>query len=248
MSHTDAVDPTVRGTAGGPTRTTRGPWTSGDISSRAAGVGALVFAVTVIAQNLIRGVSAPGNGATTAQVMSHYAAHEAIMFVLAGTYVVSGVGLAVFVGGTTPRLVASSQRGWAIVGLVGATCVMALFTVVVAAEQALFVSARADRPDRGAIQALWALHNSVFTVLDLSIAVALLGLSRAAVADGMTPPPFARLAPIGSALLLVGTLAGPAIAAGHAMVLFAVTGLGFLIWLAFLLLTGVRLVRSDEQR
>jgi hypothetical protein len=221
---------------------------TGDISARAAGWGALTFAVTVIVQNVIRGASAPGNDATGTEVLTHYADHGAIMFALVSTYVVSGIGLAVFLGGAMRRLLATSRRGWALTGVVGATSVMTMFAVVVAAEQALTVAAHTDRPDVGAIEALWALHNSVFTVLDFSIAVALLGLSRAGIADGMTPGSFTRLAPLGAALLLVGTLAGPAIAAGHAMVLFAVTGLGFLLWLAFLVVTGVRLVRSAESQ
>lgn len=231
----------TRGTSAARTRT-------GDITTRAAGWGALTFAVTVIAQNLIRGASAPANGASAREVLTHYSHHEATTFVLVGTYVVSGLGMAVFLGGAMRRLLAGARRGWALTGLVGATCIMTMFAIVVAAEQALAVAAHMDRPDLGAIQALWALHNSVFTVLDLSIAVALVGLSRAATADGMTPAAFERLAPIGAGMLLVGTLAGPAIAAGHAMVLFAVTGLGFLVWLAFLLVTGVRMVRSEQNR
>jgi hypothetical protein len=232
----------------GPTPNTIGRSVTGDIGTRAAGWGALTFAFTVIAQNLIRGASAPGNGASGGEVLSHYSGHGAIMFVLATTYVVSGLGMAVFLGGATRRLLAAGRPGWAVAGLVGATCIMTLFALVVAAEQALTVAAHMDKPQLGAIQALWALHNSIFTILDLSIAVALLGLSRAAVAAGMTPKMFNRLAPVGSAMLLVGTLAGPAIAAGHAMALFAVAGLGFLIWLAFLIVTGIRLVRSEEIR
>ena len=219
---------------------------SGDISARVAGVGAITFAAAVILQNLIRGASAPGNGATGTEVLTHYADHRAIPFVLASTYVLSGVGLAVFLGGAMRRLLAGSSRGWALTGLVGATCVMALFALVVGAEQALTLVAQQNRPDIGAIEALWALHNSVFTVLDFSIAVALLGLSRAGVADGMTPRVFARLAPVGAGLLLVGTLAGPALVVGDAMVLFGVTVLGFLVWLSFVISTGIRLVRSTE--
>lgn len=237
----------TQGISTGPAASNPGPLT-GDISDRVAGLGAMVFVVTVIAQNLIRGASAPGNGATNAEVLSHYADHEAITFVLLSTYVVGGIGLAVFLGGAMRRLLGSARRGWALTGLVGATCVMAIFSVVVAGEQALTVAAHQDHPDVGAVGALWALHDSVFTVLDLSIAVALLGLSKAGVADGMTPPAFGRLAPVGAVLLLVGTLAGPAIAEGHAMVLFGVTGLGFLVWLAFLFGTGIRLVRSTDAR
>ena len=163
------------------------------------------------------------------------------------TYVVSAVGLFTFLGGAMRRLVGSARRGWAYTGLFGTTTVLALFTVVVAAEQALSGVARRGQPDiGGAVEALWTLHNSVFTALDVSLAAALLGLSRAGIAAGITPKVFRRLAPVGAAMLVVGTLAGPAIAIGDAMPLFGVAGLGFLVWLAFLFTTGVRMIRSSE--
>jgi hypothetical protein len=218
----------------------------GDISSRAAGIGAITFAVTVFMQNIIRGGSAPGNGATSNEVLTHYADHRAITFGLLATYVLSGLCLAIFLGGAMKRLIASSRRGWAFTGLVGAASILALFTVVIGADQAVSVVAHGNSPNIGAIEALWALHNSIFTVLDLSIAIALLGLSRAGIAAGITPRVFRRLAPIGAAMLSVGTLAGPSIAAGDAVPLFGVAGIGFLVWLSFLLTTGLRLVRSSE--
>ena len=165
-----------------PTPSSTGRSATGDLSSRAAGWGALTFAVVVIAQNVIRGAFAPGNGASAAKVLSDYSGDGAIPYVLAATYVVSGVGMAVFLGGVTRHLLATSRRGWAMTGVVGAIGIMIVFTLVVAAEQALTVVAHMDRPDLGALQAVWALHNSTFTVLDLWIAIALLGLSRAAVA------------------------------------------------------------------
>src|SRR3954447_22204047 len=217
---------------------------AGDISARLAGVGAITFAATVVLQNVIRGASVPGNGTTTADILTHYTEHRPITFALVATYVVSGAGLAMFLGGVMRRLITTARRGWAVTGLVGSICIMSLFAIVVAGEQALSVTAQRTAPNVGAIEALWTLHNSVFTILDLSIAIALLGLSRSGVAAGITPPVFSRLAPVGSALLIVGTLAGPAIAAGDAQPLFGLAGLGFLIWLAFLTTTGLRLVRS----
>jgi len=218
-----------------------------DISQRLAGAGAITFATTVLAQNLIRGASAPGNGATTADVLTHYADHRTLTFVLVATYVVSGVGLFLFLGGAMRRLVGSARRGWAFTGLLGAATILALFTVVVAAEQALSGVATRGQPNAGgAIESLWMLHNSVFSVLDLSIATALVGLSWAGIAAGITPPVFRRLAPVGGAMLVVGTLAGPAIAIGDAMPLFGVAGAGFLVWLAFLFTTGLRMIRSSE--
>jgi len=218
-----------------------------DISSRMAGAGAITFAVTVLAQNVIRGASAPANGASAADVLTHYADHRAITFVLVATYVVSGAGLFVFLGGAMSRLVGSARKGWAYTGLFGAASILGLFTVVVAAEQALSGVATRGQPNSGgAIEALWTLHNSVFSLLDLSIAAALLGLARAGIAAGLTPKAFRRLAPMGAAMLVVGALAGPAISIGDAMPLFGVAGVGFVVWLAFVFTTGVRMIRSSE--
>jgi hypothetical protein len=47
-------------------------------------------------------------------------------------------------------------------------------------------------------------------------------------------------------MLLTGVVSGPAIAAGDLMGLFAVSGVGFLVWLSFLVATGLRMVRSTD--
>jgi hypothetical protein len=211
-----------------------------------AGLGGIAFVAIVILQNLIRGTSAPGNGATGDQVIRFYAGHRGITFVLIATFVASGAGLAIFLGGALRRLIHSNRAAWAYTGAVGAIGIFVLFSVEVGCEQALSVAATTKTPDPGAVSALWALHNSVFTVLWLSIGVALLGLARAGVAAGITPRVFERLAPVGSALLAIACVAGPAVAAGDAMAFFAVGLVGFLIWLAFLTATGLRLVRSDR--
>src|SRR3954447_10831 len=78
--------PNVAGTANPPS----------DIGARLAGLGAIAFAVIVVLQNLIRGSGAPANGASSSEVLAHYADHRTTMFVLLGTYVLSGAGLAVF--------------------------------------------------------------------------------------------------------------------------------------------------------
>ena len=215
-----------------------------DMRARAAGIGAIAFVAIVVLQNLVRGGSAPANDASAQEVLTHYADHRGITAVLVVTFVLSGIGLAVFVGGAMRRLVASDRPAWAYMGAVGAIGIMGLFSVLVASEQALSVVATGDHPDLGSVAALWALHNSVFTVLLFSVAVALLGLSRAGVAAGITPRAFERLAPVGSGLLAIASAAGPFIAAGDAMPVFGVGVVGFLIWLAFLSTTGLRLVRS----
>lgn len=232
----------VTGPATSAARRPEGPF--GDIGARAAGVGALVFVALVVLQNVIRGAAAPANDATGQEVLAHYADHRGVTVVLAGTFVLSGLGLATFLGGVMRRLLAGDRPAWTYAGAVGAIGIMAVFAVLVGTEEALSVVARGNEQSVASIDALWALHNSVFTVLLLSVGLALLGLGRAGVASGITPQAFDRLAPVGCALLALASAAGPFLAAGEAIPVLGLGAAGFLIWLAFLLTTGYRLVRS----
>ena len=216
---------------------------TGDTTARVAGLGALTFVAVVLVQNLVRGAFAPQAGAASPDVLRYYADHRAISVLLSATFVLSGLGLAVFLGGAVRRLVRGPRPGWAITGLAGALGILALFSVLVGSESALSAVAGGTAPSASAVDALWALHNGVFGALLLSIGIALLGLARAGTAAGITPRAFDWLAPLGCALLGLGAAAGPLLAAGDAMAIFALSGLGFLIWLAFLASTGGRLIR-----
>lgn len=220
--------------------------TFADIRPRLAGVGALGFVGIVVAQNVLRGGSSPANDAPAAEVLAYYADHRGLTAALVASFVVSAASLAVFIGGAMRRLTTGARSAWAYTGLVGAGAIVALFSIVVASEQALSVVAQGDDPNLGAVEALWALHNSVFTVLHLMIAVALVGLARAGVAAGITPRVFDRLAPVGAVLLSVSAMAGPFTAAGEAMPMLGIGLIGFVTWLGFLASTGVRLVRSPR--
>jgi hypothetical protein len=217
-----------------------------DLPARLAGAGAATFVAVVVIQNVVRGSSAPANGASAEDVLAHYADHRGLTVALTATFVVGAVALATFVGGVMRRLVAGPRAGWAYMGYIGAVGVMSLFAALVGTEQALSVVATRRTPDLGAVDALWALHNSIFTVLLLSIALALVGLGRAGVAAGITPRVFDRLAPVGGALLASSAVAGPLIAAGDAMALFGLGIAGFAIWLAFVLSTARRLLAEER--
>ncbi len=177
-------------------------------------------------------------------MVDHFADTRGITFLLVSMFVISGISLATFLGGTMRRLAASTRPGWAGTGYLGGAGILILFGVLLACEQALSVVAHGDHPDLAAVSALWALHNSVFTVLLLFIGIALFGLSRAGVAAGITPRLFGWLGPVGSAMLAVSCAAGPATAAGELGGLLGLGVLGFVIWLAFVASTGFRLVRS----
>jgi len=129
--------------------------------------------------------------------------------------------------------------------LIGAAGIVALFSTVVAVEIALSTVAEQASPTAGAVQTLWVSHNSVFSILDLSIAAALLGLGLASVSAGVAPRVFRWLAPTGAVLLGIGAWASPVIVDGSAMPVMGLSLIGFLIWLAFVAATGARLIRAD---
>ncbi len=177
-------------------------------------------------------------------MLNYYADHRSVSVVLSATFVLGGACLAAFLGGAMRRLAAGPRPAWAFTGFAGAIGIIALFSTVVGTESALSVVAARPAPSLGAVDALWALHNGVFAVLLLSIGIALIGLARAGSAAGITPRAFDWLAPMGFVLLALGAATGPLHAAGDAMALFALGGIGFLIWLAFLATTGARLIRG----
>jgi len=63
--------------------------TSNSQPTRLAGFGALAFVTVVILQNVVRGSSAPGNGASASEVVDHFAGTRGITFLLVCMFVVS---------------------------------------------------------------------------------------------------------------------------------------------------------------
>src|SRR3954447_25980353 len=124
-----------------------------DVPAWVGGAGALGFTATVVAQNILR-AAGPTNDASPREVLTYYADHRAITFVLAIGFVLGGIGMAMFLGGVRRRLLAGGRLGWPVVGSVGALGIVALFAVVVGAGQALSVVATHNSPDLGAVEAL----------------------------------------------------------------------------------------------
>ena len=152
-----------------------------------AAASGLTFVGLALVQNIIRAVTAPANDARGTTIIAHFVDHRSAELVLAATVVAGAFALALFVGHLWTRLSGDGERGWAHTGIIGATGIFAIFPIVVACEVALLVIT--DRPSAGAesVEALWAMHNAVFTVNMAALAVATLGLTLAALHSGLLP-------------------------------------------------------------
>lgn len=204
------------------------------------GVGGLVFIATVIVQNVLR-ASAPGDGASAAQVIQYYATSRTSTMVLAALLPVGAVGLAAFVGTLGSRLLAPAGRAPAIAGLLGAAGIVAAYSMLVATDVALAAYVHRGASAPAVVSALWVTHNAVFGVLLVAVAVALAGLSAAAVAAGFLAPRWKQVGALGALALAITGGAAPTLVDGSRIIALGLVG--FLTWLGFVATCSMTLVR-----
>lgn len=222
-------------------------WTRPVLGNRLGAIGGLAFVVIVVCQNVGRFAIAPANGAGATEIIDSLTKHRALYEAMGGSLALSGVALAIFLGAAWHRLAAEEARPWAQMGFLGGTGIFAVFPLMIASQFALLAISHGAAPDSGAVTALWALHNGIFAVLDLSIAIATVGFSLAAVRAKLVPAAFAWIGPVAGLFLLLGTAAGPQITAGDAQPLMGLAGLGFIGWLALLVFCSAGMWREGDR-
>ena len=188
----------------------------GDISTRLAGSRSRHLRSRSSARTSFA-ASAPANGASTAEVLTHYADHRTITPVLIATYVLSAAASSCSWAGRCVDLsVALGRDGRS----PASSAPQASCTVH---DRRCRTGAVSGRHTRSTRHRRWSKHCGHCTTVcsrcsTSSIAAALVGLSRAGVAAGITPEGVPSSGPVGAAMLVVGTLAGPSIAIGDAAV------------------------------
>jgi hypothetical protein len=208
---------------------------------RLAGTGGLVFAATLLAQNIIR-ARAPGFGAGPAQVTAYFLHHRAAVLVPLGLFPVEMIALFAFVAAVWARADREEGRWQASMGTLGAATIAALFAVVNITEIVLAAKAGQLAASPAVVQALWAVHAAAFGLDLAAIAVALIGLSHAAASVRLIPAWLTVAAWPGAACLLTASVFTVALANGGP---WGAVGLaGFIIWLVFVITASVSLLRN----
>ena len=135
-------------------------------------------------------------------------------------------------------------RAAALTGAFGAAAIIGTFTLVTSADVAIAAYIHRGAADASVVEGLWVLHNAVFGFLMASIGIALAGLTTAASKTGLLSKRWAVAGPVGATLMVAAAATTPAMVDGSAT--FFVGGAGFLVWIAFVIRTGVALLRSTE--
>ncbi len=207
---------------------------------RLAGAAGLIFAAALVADNIIR-AGAPGQGASPAQVTEYFVHHRAAALVPLGLNTF-GVALFPFVAGIWAMARAGRTRWWAGTGALAAAAIAAMFGVVTVTEIVLTAKARSLSTSSPVVQALWAMHGAAFGLDMAAIAVALVGLSQAAAAMRLIPSWLALTAWPGAACLLTASAFTVALVNGGPWGALGIVG--FVVWLVFVIVASISLLRS----
>jgi hypothetical protein len=127
--------------------------------------------------------------------------------------------------------------------VLGSAMTMGTLSAAIAADAVLISSA--DTLGTESIQVLSGLGTALFLLNWAALAVTMFGLGQTMTGIGVAPPWLGRLARIGSAMLLIGAVQTTPALEGILPGLLIGFG-GFVLWLVFLLVTGVRLVRGNR--
>jgi hypothetical protein len=136
------------------------------------------------------------------------------------------------------------SRWWARVGVLGATSIAALFAIVNITEIVLTAKAAQLAASPDLVQVLWALHAAAFGLDLAAIAVTLIGLSRAAASVGMLPSWMAVVAIPGAVCLFLPAVFTVAVSNGSPW--FRVGIIGFIVWILFVVVSSISLLRQAE--
>jgi hypothetical protein len=135
---------------------------------------------------------------------------------------------------------AGRARTWMVVGGFGAAAMVGVFTQVTAGQIASVLLAGAGGE---AFAAAWTLHNAAFAINMTVLGTAFLGFALGADAAGVNPRWMRSIGVTGALLMLAtGLLNGPV--TGGSPLALAGFG-GFLLWLVWLVTTGVRLLAAS---
>jgi hypothetical protein len=212
-------------------------------AGRYAGIGGLVFVAGLVFQNILR-AKAPAFDAAPAAVSAYFLHHRAAAIIPLGMFPIEMLGFFAFVAGVWTSASRNENRWWATIGVLGAAAIASLFSLVNIIEIVLTAKAETLAQSPSVVEVLWALHAAAFGLDMAAIAVALIGLSRAATSSGLMPARLGAAVLPGAAFLLVASVFTVALSNGGPWL--GVGLVGFLFWLVFMIATSVSLLRTQQ--
>ena len=218
---------------------------SESISVKMVGFVAVAYAASMIVQNAVFAVTgAPDYSDPIGVVLTYHAENQGAFAVASGLEVVNMVLLLLFVTALHGLVQRRGGAGadWSRLAVAAGAALSALFALTIATHIAVVLAANGLTEPTPAFELMWQLHAATFALTLPALGMTFIGAALATHASGLTRPWQRLLGVAGGSLPILAGLGNFAIADGSPLVFVGVLGLA--MWLVWLVVTGLRLIRG----
>lgn len=212
---------------------------------RFIGITAIALAASMAGQLVMFGVTeAPGYGDPLADVFDWHAQNRAVVAIAVAAeslHMVLLLGFLVGLHGLVGRR-GGAGTDWSRLALAAGAALSAIYATYSAAWIVTVLAVGELTEPGPTFQLAWQLHAAAFALSLPALGITILSAAVAARASRLTPAWQLVLGLVGAALPFAAGLASLEIAGGSALLFLGLPGL--LIWIVWLLMTGVRLMRA----
>lgn len=220
--------------------------TKGQATPRLIGIAALAYAASMFAQIAVfAATDAPDYKAPLDVVLSYHAAHQGALAVTSGLEAANMILLLLFVTALHGLVQRRGGAGadWSRLAIAAGTTLSALSALTIATHICVVLAAEGLSEPTPSFKLMWQFHGAVFALSLPALGATFVGAALATHASGLTQPWQRVLGVVGGSLPILAGAGNLAIAQGSPLLFAGV--LGLLTWLAWLVVTGIRLIRGS---
>ncbi len=218
-------------------------------TAQSVGLIALAYATSMIAQNGMFAVTgAPSYSDPLSVVLTYHAENQSALAVTSGLEAVNMVLLLLFITGLHGLVNRRGGRGadWSRLAMVAGATLSALFALTIATHIAVVLAAKNLTEPNIAFELMWQLHAATFALAMPALGLTFIGTALATHANGLTRPWQRLIGVVGGSLPILSGIGNLANSGGSPLLYLGV--LGLFLWLFWLIVTGLRLIRMPLDR
>ena len=213
-------------------------------TTRFVGILALAYATSMIVQNAVFSADgAPSYGDPLGMVLTYHAEHQGALAITSGLEAVNMVLLLLFVTALHGLVQRRGGAGadWSRLAVAAGATLSALSALTIATHIAVVLAADGLAEPTPTFELIWQLHAAAFALTLPALGATFIGAALSTHASGLTRPWQRLLGVAGGSLPILAGAGNLAIANGSPLLFVGV--LGLFTWLAWLIVTGLRLIR-----
>ena len=214
-------------------------------TKRIVGFIALAYAASMIAQNAVYvATGAPDYGDPLDVVLAYHADYAVATGITTGLEAVNLPLLLLFVTALYGLVQRRGGAGanWSRLAVAAGATVAALFAIMMATSITTVLTADGLAEPTPTFALIWRLHAAVFALVMPALGATFIGAALATHASGLTRPWQRVLGLVGGGLLFFAGPGNLAVSDGSPLIYVGV--LGLFIWIAWIIATGLRLIRG----